>query len=259
MPYVSNGTLKTDEREVAISETWDTQTEWEAYQSLNGIQINSGVLSLAEVTVPDAGELIARYDAQALSESDGASVSTWPDETGNGNDLTAGGPPTFNESGINTNPSLSFDGVDDYLNTALSTQNVPNTIASVVSLDTTGSFYQYLYDGSNADEQSLQQTNNGEWAYGAGTRSPDGPTDTQPHVFTALYNGSNSVLRIDGTEVHSGSAGTEALNGFEVGRRPDGQFYADAQLGEILIYPSDKSASFSDIESYLADKWGITL
>lgn len=53
MAYTTSGTLTTDEREVAISETWETQTDWEAYQSKSGIAINSGSLELSQLQVID--------------------------------------------------------------------------------------------------------------------------------------------------------------------------------------------------------------
>lgn len=48
MPYESQGTLTTDVREVSVSSTWDTQSDWEAYQSASNIAINNGAVELSE-------------------------------------------------------------------------------------------------------------------------------------------------------------------------------------------------------------------
>lgn len=48
MAFESEGTLVTDEREIAISDGWDSQTEWEAYQNISGIEITDGIVQLAE-------------------------------------------------------------------------------------------------------------------------------------------------------------------------------------------------------------------
>lgn len=51
--YYLDGELVTDKRGVAVSETWDTQTEWEAFQSKNQTQIVNGVLKLDTVALID--------------------------------------------------------------------------------------------------------------------------------------------------------------------------------------------------------------
>lgn len=53
--YESSGELTTDKRSVATSETWETQTDWEAYQSKDSIRINSGVLEL-DYAIPPSVE-----------------------------------------------------------------------------------------------------------------------------------------------------------------------------------------------------------
>lgn len=50
--YAISGSLVTDKREVATSEAWDTQTEWEEYESITDIEIIDGVLQLEEINIP---------------------------------------------------------------------------------------------------------------------------------------------------------------------------------------------------------------
>lgn len=70
--------------------------------------------------LPVTSGLVFHLDASQLGLSGGASVTTWTDESVNGNDATQGTPadkPTFATSGIGGQPSVSFDGTD-YLNFA---------------------------------------------------------------------------------------------------------------------------------------------
>lgn len=52
MPYPSEGTLTTDEREVAVSETWDSDSDWNAAQSMSNVVVQNGVLMLD--AIPDS-------------------------------------------------------------------------------------------------------------------------------------------------------------------------------------------------------------
>ena len=45
--YEDSGNILTDKREIATSETWESQTDWEAYQSINNIEIENGIISLS--------------------------------------------------------------------------------------------------------------------------------------------------------------------------------------------------------------------
>lgn len=80
MPFNSSGTLVTDKRDIAISESWDSQTEWESYQSATGIEVTNGVIKLSDDPIPpgtiddfesylyeDAGNTLSYYYAGDLN------------------------------------------------------------------------------------------------------------------------------------------------------------------------------------------------
>lgn len=48
MVFQENGNLTTDKRTANDTSNWDTDTDWNAYQSKSGIQVSNGVLKLAE-------------------------------------------------------------------------------------------------------------------------------------------------------------------------------------------------------------------
>jgi hypothetical protein len=53
MSYYSNGTLTTGKRSIGVSDTWETQEDWEAYQSINQIEISNGTVLLGSFTFPE--------------------------------------------------------------------------------------------------------------------------------------------------------------------------------------------------------------
>lgn len=64
-PYVSDGTLTTDKRTVDDAQTWDSQSDWEAYQSATDVEIVSGAVQLAETTAPTT--VVSRGDDNTSS------------------------------------------------------------------------------------------------------------------------------------------------------------------------------------------------
>lgn len=57
MAFFENGTLVTDKRTVAESETWDSQTDWEANAESSLVGIETGTVSLEDDTL-EMGEFI---------------------------------------------------------------------------------------------------------------------------------------------------------------------------------------------------------
>lgn len=210
------------------------------------------------LAIPDSEGLHARFDATSLSLSDQDSVTTWVDETGNGNALTAGSAPTYIDSGINGNPSVRFDGTDDFLNVSWSAISQPTNIYIVAKLRSTGS-NAYLIDGGSANEQAFRERS-GVWSLFAGNSNVNGSSvDSNNHIFSLFVDGSNSYFRVDGSVDGSGIAGSSSLSGLTVGSKGDQTNFGPFDVGEILVYPKDNTSIQTDVEQYLSTKWGITL
>lgn len=255
MPFNTDGTLTTDKKTVNDTDGWDTQTEWEAYQSATNIQISTGVVKLSEVAVPAAGDLEARYD---FSVEDGSLPVT--DQTGNGNDL--GGAYSGVSESINGVQAGDFDGVDDSVSVSFaSAVSQPTTIAAVVRVNNITGSSDDFFDGSQSLESLIRvEGSTGEWGVYSGNGVSSGVSaDLNPHIFVVRFNGSSTEIRIDGTLVKTGSAGSSTLSGVTIGSRGGGSNYAESAIGEVLVYPEDKSGIYGDIESYLSDKWGVTI
>lgn len=259
-PYESSGSLNSSQKQISVSGGWDTQSEWSNYQIASNVDVSSGTVTLQQTSsVPDSGDLLARYDATEISASNGDSLVEWADLSGNGYHLTVGTQPTYRSSGINGNPSVEFDGSNQYLDVAWPSESQPNSIYAVARLtasQSSGNLYSTeTGDGSRQD----LFLSSGSWGMYAGNSIIDGSSDTNPHVLSSLFNTSNSTFRLDGAQTASGDVRSSEMSGFTVGCRYDQTNFVAVEFGEILIYPQDKSNIQTDVEQYLADKWGITL
>lgn len=264
MPYHRDGQLKTDKREVAISETWDTQTDWTAYQSATEIDVSNGVVRLAQVTYPTNG-LHQHYDAIELSLSDGAVVDPWPDASSNSYALS-NGDPLYQTNIQNGNPGVEFTPASsDVLTTGTfsTTLTQPFEIFTVAMPRAASSRYNIHVGNSPTSGQTgglLYITSGGDWAIFSGSSLSDGPADTNAHVFSQAYDGASSALYVDGSSVATGDAGTRGLTNFRVGDGIANSNPFDGYLFEIMVYNrSLTSSERNDVESYLGDKWGVTI
>lgn len=212
--------------------------------------------------VPDAADLHSNHDVNALSASDGDSITTLPDQTGNGFDLSAESTnsSTYDADLINGNPGLDMPSGSQLYETATDLAQ-PVTIFFVGAVNSTGGSRDQVIAGGAGDALGTGQLTEkvGDFKLLAGNFPSATTSDTNLHIFSMLFNGSNSVLRIDGTEFSPLDAGTNnifqlGLNGEASESRSPG-----IKAGQMLTYPQDKSGIFGTVESYLSDKWAISV
>jgi len=188
----------------------------------------------------------------------GSGDDTAFDGTVNGATYQSSGGVTDINAGTNSG-AYDFDGTNDALDVQFSSnESQPITIAAVAEC-TVSSGRNGLSDGvaNNFNLEWRFDTDNYDAFAGAGLSG--GSPDQDPHIITILYDGANSVIRVDGTQIVSGDVGTNQLDGITLGSRLGSQAHFEGQIGEWFIYPQDKSAKFSDIEQYLSLKWGISI
>jgi len=205
--------------------------------------------------IPDEDNLTARYDARELSLSDGETVSTWPDETGNGNDLSAVGSPTFRASAISGLPAVETDGTNDRLETSFGTTNAqPFHIFYLGQLQTTSNT-QTIYSDNPVPGSGFVglQSNDGsyQWKINGQTDPTLGSSSTNEGIISTLIDGSNSTLRVNGSDIGTADSGANDYDGLSIGGRADDLEYANIQITEILVYEVDESTNQTDIEQYL--------
>jgi hypothetical protein len=229
------------------------------------LEINGQTIEIKVTNIPDSGNLYADYNAIELQLSDGETVNTFSDAE-NQNDLTATGTPTFKTNVQNGNPVVRYGGVDDYHNAA-STDNF-GTLSPPFTIYHTVQFRGYLsaYGSTaeaNPDSHYVRVEDETFRLDVLGTNSGDTSgsvaTDTWFVVTWDVDSGSED-LRVNGASDQQVDQSAD-LNGYAMGYEPEGnEDYLDGDIGRSLVYDTDHSEStMSDVESFLANEWGVTL
>lgn len=212
----------------------------------------------------------------ALGLSNGAAVGTWPNETGETDATEATLTPTFtaSESGLNGQPAVSFDGINDRLSTAAFSTNPSYTsgvsIVAVVYLRATppnvdrficdsasGGRNVIYYRASNGDYKMFQGTGGynatGALTFGAG------------YLMSALFTtGTSDSLYLDGALKGTAAAGTDTISNIRLGYSQSGGTTNLGIYGSIAllgIYEGDITAdgNWSAFKTWAASHYGITI
>jgi len=219
----------------------------------SGLRGSLRSLSTGVAVIPDS--VVHQYDASELSLSDGDTVSSWPDAEGT-RDLSAIGAPTYTVSRINGNATVYYDGSDDGHTNSNLTQSQPDYVVGVFEVVTPGNDPR-LWTGDATRQIGGIGTTGGNWQAWAGDSFiRGGSPDTNPHIFGGFYDGAGSEVRVDGSVVATGDLGANSLDGLDLG---EGDGHNEYYLGELLILDNPSSGDIGGAESYLSDKWGITV
>lgn len=209
------------------------------------------------------------WSAWHLHLADGDSVGTWPDLSGNGNDLAQGTgakQPTYVDAAIGGIPSVRFRRADSQIMTVTfgSSLSQPNTIIMAGQCFPSYTKNATVLDGVAAgDRHALFWTNtDAEWRLYSGTTVDSTVAATAPwHIFSMRFDSGspNTVLRVDGSTVTGPTdAGADALGGLTVGARFTDDGYTDADISEILVVDGALTdAELSDIETQIDRDYGI--
>ena len=242
---------------------WDTTDEDETTYTATVLSDDDSDSVTVEIgsAIPDSGALHSHFD---FSEEDGNLPVS--DLSGNGHDLDSGGYSGVNVT-INGVQAAEFDGTDDVVTTSdggdnVSDESPPNTIALV--LDCPENSEAGVFEGSpdgNFDHQIGMGFDGPDNEFDMHNDISGGDTDNTPSVLVAVFDGSNSFLRQDGTEVVSGSISSDILKNITLGGQADETTrFWEGFMGEVLIYPDRRTSSqIDEIETYLSDKWDIGL
>lgn len=241
------------------------------------------------IPVPIQLNATAWFDASnsySITESSG-SVSQWDDLSGNGYHLTQGtgtAQPTTGTRTLNGLNVLDFDGTSDYLTggDVLDVLSGGRTIIGVAKIDDDTKFnglwgksranfsagrYSTLYNTTNRFRSLWHDTAERFVSYdpGAGNR-------TNTYIISSIIErGDSNTLRMNGVQVGIDStlSGTTSFDNtwpFLVGAYQDSAgsgilagSYLDGFIGELLVFDDPAPADVATAESYLAEKWGVTL
>lgn len=186
--------------------------------------------------------------------------------------------PTYNATGINGKPAVSFND-SKWLSGNVSITNNTMTIFAVCSMNPSRFAARIIgfsnRNGSNDYDNHgfmglLRQSNTGIGAYRGGNpsgnfTSQNPPEYNTPYLFECWYDGTSQYSTVqmgEKTEISSvPSTGNFAISYFTIGHNPNKEDYnapLKGLISEILVYRSCLSDSDRKIvEGYLSWKWGI--
>ena len=199
-------------------------------------------------------------DTSTITEVGGA-VSQWDDKSGNGYDVaqpSAAGQPTTGTRTLNSLNVIDFDGNDKLYTASGSNILQPNTVFFVFETDV--NTLQYAFDSRSSSAARHYFILDTTYGIESGTLISGGTTDFDPHIARIVYNGASSSLFIDAVSTITGNTGPEQWELLGVGARRDGLAGFDGAIAELIVVNGTLTAGeISDTETYLANKWGITI
>jgi hypothetical protein len=218
------------------------------------------------LTIPSLALWLDANDTSTLFQDDAGTtpatadtnpVGYWGDKSGNlrhAIQSTANNRPIVKLATQGAKNILRFDSTDRLIATFAAPLAQPNAIWIVAKKPTAGGYY---YDSTGGTRHALLSTQ--PILLSTTNVTGAGVTTTDWNVFTGIYNGASSVLRANGAEVATGSAGAQALGGsFFISIKNDGTGLASLDLGEIIISNALPSAGLiAQVEAYLNAKWSV--
>lgn len=216
----------------------------------------------AILDVPFSGDYVDISALTTFIGSDNCYVSIIYDQSGNLNHQFQGpttSQPYVASAGvlhyINSLLAFDFNGSTRYCSAVKQNFAQPITSFYVGSLDSgISAGVAQVIRGSDvsAGRNLVYKTSTDEWSIYAGTEQKSAVVaDTNQHLFTALFSGASSKLRLDAVEIISANAGTFPNNGIlQLGRHLTGAYW-NGSIQLAIDYDSDMSADFTDIETYI--------
>ena len=212
-------------------------------------------------SIPDS--VIEQFNAQtAFSDSDADSaVNEWKGELEN---ITlTGGSPIVRENGINGLRSLEFNGVDDQLGSNITDQNQPITIFTVFESFFGDSHSEnrrlFWRDTTDDNQVIIYWDNDSEWTIQTDFDDITGTNNSSINLLTGVFDGSDSLLREDGTQTGTGDLGSTSLQSIRLGNRVTEDQGWDGYIGFCEIHDGLPSNGLQTREEEIADLWGINL
>jgi hypothetical protein len=227
----------------------------------------------------NAAKLWLRADSGVVATSN--VVSAWNDQTANNNNLGQATParqPLLEASNINFNPSINFDGTDDFL---VSDNNINSFDLFGTSGRYNSTYMVWTRDAGNvglAYGPSSDLSNRYSMDFDrnlypiglfTGTANKTKVIDTTPAIDVILNDSNSGFGNSDALFYNNGRANGSigdintignVNKKFSVGASANGLSQIDGKIAEVIVYNIKHTPSQrNQIESYLAVKYGITL
>ena len=214
-----------------------------------------------------------------VTPSNGSSIGTWYDKSGNGNDAgSVGTALTLNTTGLRSKPAVAYNGTTFYRG------NISVTGTTVTSF-VVGSFV----NSGGGDQRFISLAVTGQVDYDAAARvvginnqgsTPDVSTYrsytmvgrhthsySTPFIACSVYDGTNGYLFVNGVPgsqiASSASSGTFSISKYAIGEQasPTGEIIRNGGfVSEVLIYNTALTTfQRQEVEAYLSRKWSISV
>lgn len=238
-----------------------------------------GTLDTAEVA--DPSDLSATYGsiippqldglqlwlrADSLGLSDGDSVSTWRDESGENNDLTQGtaaDQPTLQTNQLNGLPVVRGDG-DNHLDNSSAPTSASQTILIVGKFVTDVSGNERIFGRTSRASVFNDGSNYDYFSNEAGNIVSGGGTSTNYTIITLRYNSATDArMFLDGVDATGSFDPDDDYDSSNLALFATDVFENDpsnADIAEFVYYNLALSDSEREqVEQYLSDKYGLGL
>jgi len=233
--------------------------------SIDGTDITGATIDGTDVTeitvdgqtvfspLPDSADILVDYDVSATT-----STNSIPDTTGNQPDATGDTYTTTTANGVRL-AQLRSDTLEADFSPTIS---LPVTIFWV-SKHVSNQSSAYLWSN---DEDGWHMENAGaDWSYftrNNATGAEFGTGDTNLNVFTMYIESSRFTHRKNGTDSFAGfNTSTDSRDFIEIyfGSYSTGAGTSDIDFGRWIMYDGDKRSIQSQVESFLAGLYGISI
>ncbi len=198
--------------------------------------------------------------------TDGQSVTSWSDSSGNNHTATAtqpiSRPPTYySTAGSGSMPTVRFTNSPMQVMVPVSS-STPTYIFIVSEMPGTGR--SYLFDGISSDtyrqrffqEASTVVVQRG----GTGDNTSPSAVSASTAIFTVVFNGASSAFYRNGTLVDDGNVGASGQYGFTLGAAYNDLNWANVDISEFIVYNGTMTTDdIHKVETYLGDKYDIAV
>lgn len=223
----------------------------------------------------DIPNCAAWLDASQLGLSNNDDVTSWTDESGNGNNGTGVGYPEFLTNQVNGLPAIDFNGTSDYFTFSGFLDSATSGSVFVVlatdvdpsaSYSTSANPIQHC--GTTVDVGHYKWTDDSKIydAFGTSSRKTVGTTSTNItswHIYDVTSISGGWDARLNGERLYSTSSNTVGFNGSYdpvIGRNISEAYNYSGRLAEVIFYSSAVSESNRQLLlGSLSDKYNITI
>lgn len=201
-----------------------------------------------------------RSDLGTSSTTNGTALTSWADQTGNGNNATTGtGGPTYQTGGVNGLPYVNF-AATQFLVHGLTLAGSPCTVWFVGYVATAGSYHGVLSLGTGG-LWVYGQLGTASWgAYEANGDEPYGAALSALNKCTVLSSAANNITLRLGTASVNKTGGTAFYSGGNtcLGAGANGPESLQGPLYELVVWNKVLSAAeYGQLDAYALTRYGV--